>query len=58
MTRSEWKRDLLGALAAVLEKDDDFCPDHVDPDSKDCERWGKARDELVEEFRRRAADKG
>lgn len=54
MTRSQHKKDILAVLVSFLSKDDDLMPDDIDPDGDDGRRWRAARDELIEEFDRRA----
>ena len=54
VTRIEHKKDILAVLVSILSKDDDLMPDDIDPDGDDGKRWQAARDELVEEFDRRA----
>jgi|GEM_PF-4566323 hypothetical protein len=50
------KKRLLGALAAVLSKDDDFRRDEDPMEGPDYDRWDRARNELVSEFERRSKD--
>jgi len=52
MTKPEHKKDILAVLVGILSKDDDLMPDDIAP--ADGLRWRSARDELVEEFDRRA----
>lgn len=57
MKRADAKRDLLKVLAVILSKDDDLFPDdlELDVESKPYQKWDAARNDLVEEFERRAA---
>lgn len=54
MTKAQHGKDLLAVLALILLKDDDLMHDEIDPDGDDAKRWQAARDELVDEFERRA----
>jgi hypothetical protein len=54
VTRAQHKRNILRDLAAILGKDDDLMPNEIDDESRDGKAWQAARDELVEEFERRA----
>ena len=57
MTRAEHKRSILRDLAAIIDKDDELMPIEIDADGRDGKSWQAARDELVEEFERRANSK-
>ena len=57
MDRAQHKRNILRDLATILDKDDDLMHDEIDPDGRDGKAWQAARDELVEEFERRAVGK-
>lgn len=57
MTKAQHKRNLFRDLASIIGKDDDLMPAEFDDDSRDGKSWQAARDELVEEFERRAAGK-
>jgi hypothetical protein len=54
VTRAEHKRALLRDIAAIISKDDDLMPSEIDDESRDGKAWQAARDELVDEFERRA----
>jgi len=54
MTRDHAKKVLLSTLSTILLKDDDLFPD-VDDSSPDYDKWHNARNELIAEFDRRAA---
>lgn len=55
MTKRRAKRELLQALSDLLDKDDDLIPDEVADEGREYDTWDAARNELSEEFRRRAA---
>ena len=57
-SRVEHKRRLLGALAVVLSKDDDFRYDEDPLEGADYDRWDRARNDLVAEFSRRSRKEG
>jgi hypothetical protein len=55
LTKTKAKKELLYALADLLDKDDDLIPDDVDAESREYDSWDSARTELSRELRRRAA---
>lgn len=55
MTKSEHKRALLRDLAVIIHINDDLCPEEFfGDDDPEYKKWDEARNELVEEFERRA----
>lgn len=54
MTRHQHKKNLLRDIAAIIGKDDDLMPSEFEDDNRDGKSWQAARDELVEEFEKRA----
>jgi len=54
VTKQQAKKELLYALADLLEKDDDLIPGDVDPESREYDTWDAARSELSIELRRRS----
>jgi hypothetical protein len=50
----EAKRRLLLDIATILEGDDDLFPEDLVDESKAYKAWDKARNDLVDEFMKRA----
>lgn len=54
MTKGKAKKELLAALADLLDRDDALLPEAVDDGTREYETWDKARTELSAELRSRA----
>jgi hypothetical protein len=56
VTKSEAKRRLLAHLRLILSHSDDLFPEETLNSEREYRPWRDARDELVDEFARRARD--
>lgn len=54
VTKRRAKRALLRDLAAILNKDDDLIPNEYDDEGPEYNAYDDARNELIDEFERRA----